>query len=124
MQYYRYDGMHRNSGWLGEGEEDRLLKTRIRSIAGRTQSFNAQLDGKAYFFVSLLTVDSATIGIILKEGTKLTKNLNSFLGKIGLDLKETVLKETTFEDIRSMQSWLRPAHLMGSMEPVWLKTIY
>ena len=113
MQYYRFDGMHRNSGWLGEGEEDRLLKTRIRSIAGRTQSFNAQLDGKAYFFVSLLTVDSATIGIILREGTQLTKKLNAFLGKIGLDLKETILKETTFEDIRSMlqSAWRKDTNL-------------
>ncbi len=113
MQYYRFDGIHHDSGWLGEGEEDRLLRSRVRSIAGHTQSFNAQLDGKAYFFVSVLTVDSATIGIILKEGIQLTKKLGIFLKTIGLELKETVLRETTFDDIRRMlqNAWNKDTNL-------------
>lgn len=57
-------------------------------MAWHAQSFNASLDRKAYFFVSVLTATAVTIGVMLKESVPLGKNLAAFEKKVGLGMKE------------------------------------
>ena len=116
MIYYRLDGFHHSENWLGAGDEEKLLRSRVRKVAGRTQVYNARLAEETYFFVSMLTTDAVKIGVIQKNVIpmeKLQKRLDSYLRDIGLKLKETVLQETTFEDIRNMlqAAWRKDTNL-------------
>ena len=67
MIYYRLDGFHHSENWLGAGDEEKLLRSRVRKVAGRTQVYNARLAEETYFFVSMLTTDAVKIGVIQKN---------------------------------------------------------
>ncbi len=102
MRYYRMEGEHQNAGWIGEGDEEKRLRARCRSLAGITDLFNAALEGKAYFFVSVLNAAAAVVGVIVKEEIRLDRTLAAFLKKTGLTLKETFRKEITLEELQRM----------------------
>ncbi len=86
--------MHQNADWLGEGDEEKILKARCLSVADSTENFNAGLEGKAYFFVSVLTVTAVTVGEMMKEKIRLDKNMIAFREKTVCRCKKLLRKKS------------------------------
>lgn len=103
MQFYKIEG-------LIQGEEpengQESKRERRHELAGRisiqTNSFNRKYSKDAFFFVSTISSDVATAGIITNSQIDLEVSVISFLKAVGLYLLEIHTEEVTFEAMNTL----------------------
>ena len=102
MRFYKYEGMTTDEKWLGEKDDRRLMREKIRKISIKTDTYNQKLQRKAFFCVSDASEETVKIGIILREQIDPNKWLEAYLKAIAVELKDTCLEEVTFNSFRNM----------------------
>ena len=103
MQFYKIEGLIQDEG-PESGQTDR--RERRYELAGRisiqTNSFNKKYSKEAFFFVSTVSGDVATAGIITNSRIDPEVSAVSFLKAVGLHLPEIHTEEVTFEVMNTL----------------------
>ncbi len=101
MQYYTCEGFIKDENWVKENDSRQVREQRTKEIAYKTDTFNRNLRGKAFFYVVNIYNSSVKIGIIAVQSIDIETKLSSYLREIKLDLKDVHIEETTFGKTRS-----------------------
>lgn len=102
MQFFKYEGLALCETWFQENDSRRAIHEKTRKIALKSDSFNQKLERKSYFFVTDVSEDTITIGVLSRDFQNLQKQLEEYMKSVGMELKDTRLEEVTFGAIRNM----------------------
>ncbi len=102
MQFYRFEGFTVDAKWSAYNDDRRVMREKARKISMRSDAFNQRQQRKAYLFVADASEDTVTIGIIVRDFCDVPGLASRYLRAIGLDLKDTDLKEVTFNTLCNM----------------------
>lgn len=102
MQFYKFEGLIKDEKWSSENENRRVLCEKIRKISVKTAVFNQRLNKKAYFYVINASDDTFTGGILLREASDPTEQIEKFLGFLGILLIDIHTEEITFNSACNM----------------------
>ena len=104
MQFYKFEGITDAEKW-SEGNDNRRVmygKAEKISISIKTIFFNRSEKRKAYLFVSDVSGNPVTGGIIMSSCADAFKLVSEYLQTIELELKDVRLEEITFGRLRGM----------------------
>lgn len=104
MQFYKFEGLIKDEKWSKENENRRVLCEKIRKISVKTAVFNQRLNKKAFFYVTDASDDTFTGGILLREASDPTEQIEKFLGFLGIELIDIHTEEITFNAAYNMLS--------------------
>ena len=102
MQFYRVKGIVADKKWAEENNDRRVRQENAHLIENKSAAFNRDYRKKAYFFVTDVSGDGATVGIICREKKDMEKQLDAYLAAIGLTLKDIATEEVTFRTVCNM----------------------
>ena len=75
MQFFKYEGLALCETWFQENDSRRAIHEKTRKIALKSDSFNQKLERKSYFFVTDVSEDTITIGVLSRDFQNLQKQL-------------------------------------------------
>ncbi len=102
MQFYSIDGIIVDREWSEQNNDRRIMKERARTILARSNTFNQKLSNKIYYYVSEMTEDTVSIGVICDDETAPAEWLKAYLKAIRVELKNVLIEETTFNRTENM----------------------
>lgn len=109
MQYFRYEGINKAT----EEHIDYRDRDYCRDLIAKTDTFNEGLNGRGYFFVSLVKDESCVIGIIVNDKLDVSKMVPKFLKTIDVEVVNGTLTEITYG---SLDRLLHNAEMKGLID--------
>ena len=102
MQFFKVEGLIADENWAEKCDDRRSLREKVRKIAMQSNAFNQKQKKKAFFYVTDVSEDTATVGVICCESISLDKQIASYLAAIEINLKDIYIEEITFSATRNM----------------------
>lgn len=102
MQFYKFEGLIKDEKWSKENDNRRVLCEKIRKISLKTAVFNQRLNKMAFFYVINASYNTFTGGILLREASDPTEQIENFLGFLGIELIDIHTEEITFNTACNM----------------------
>ena len=102
MQFFKVEGLIADENWAEKCDDRRSLREKVRKIAMQSNAFNQKQKKKAFFYVTDVSEDTATVGVICRESISLDKQIESYLAAIEINLKDIYIEEITFSATRNM----------------------
>ena len=95
MQFYIYQGSNGDESWPTRGDKA-SIQERVCTIAQKSAAFHRTLQEDVCFFVSGVSEDEITVGVICAEQIPLQKRLGAYLNAVGLQILNAEPEEVTF----------------------------
>ena len=95
MQFYIYQGSNGDESWPAKGDRA-AMQERVCTIAQKSAAFHRTLREDVCFFVSGVSEDEITVGVICAEQIPLQKRLDAYLNAVGLQILNAEPEEVTF----------------------------
>ena len=114
MQFYKIEGLVKidaQGGTQDGGRQDRFDKA--NSVAVKSSMFNKKLNKDAFFFVSSVTGDTLTAGIITITPIYAEVITPDYIEALSMSVEEIDIEEVTFKQVRSL---LKTADRMGYID--------
>ena len=114
MQFYKIEGLVKidaQEGAQDGGRQDRFDKA--NSVAVKSSMFNKKLNKDAFFFVSSVTGDTLTAGIITITPIYAEVITPDYIEALSMSVEEIDIEEVTFNQVRSL---LKMADRMGYID--------
>ena len=102
MPFFKVEGLIADENWAEKCDDRRSLREKVRKIAMQSNAFNQKQKKKAFFYVTDVSEDTATVGVICCESISLDKQIASYLAAIEINLKDIYIEEITFSATRNM----------------------
>ncbi len=102
MQFYKYEGYITDPEWIEKGYDRRTERNRSRDISVRSTSFNQGISNKVYYYVSEISEDIVSIGIICDDYSFPDNQIKEYLRAIKIELCDASLNEITLNSARNM----------------------
>ena len=103
MRYYKIEGLTAVETQAAEQDGDRRSRyERAGRIEIQANAFNRKQNKDTYFFVSSISSDAATLGVITNSLLDLNTSVSSFLKAVDLSLTDIHTEEISFEEMRNL----------------------
>ena len=102
MLFFRLSGTTTGAKEIGNLRNRYDPTERVRTINLKTSAFNQKNQKNVFFFVSGISEESVSIGIISRSICNIDQYIKPYLKAIELNLLETYLDEITFAEIKRM----------------------
>lgn len=102
MQFFKFDGILVNQKTEDYENKRRREREEARKIYLKSMDFNKKVRENAFYFVSMVGMDTAAIGVISQDSAITEARVASFLKAVEIDLKDTKLEEITLNTLRNM----------------------
>ena len=84
--FFKVEGLIADENWAEKCDDRRSLREKVRKIAMQSNAFNQKQKKKAFFYVTDVSEDTATVGVICRESISLDKHIESYLAAIEINL--------------------------------------
>ncbi len=101
MQFYMYHGVNGDQS-ITENHSRTESRERAHAIQKKSAAFHRTLNEDASFFVSDVSDEDITVGVICAEPLPLEKRLAEYLNAVGLTVLDAKLEEVTFGTLSDM----------------------
>ena len=102
MLFYRLSGTTTGAKEIGVLKDKNALAERVRTINIKASAFNQKHEHNVFIFVSCISEESVSIGIINRRISNIDQYIKPFLKAVGLTLLQTSIDEITIAGIKSM----------------------
>lgn len=121
MQFFKFEGFAVNEKWAEENDSRRIQRERSRKICVKSEEFNKKMKQKAFFCIVDAGEDIITACIICREKISLNEEIPAFMEKVGIDVRDTVIEEITFEEAQDLLQHADTRDYIADTDRVWEK---
>lgn len=102
MQFYKLDGVIAAEKPSTEDDDRKAMRETMRGIMMKTETFDRRRQRSAYVFVSDVSEDTVTVGIIVDHHVDVAELIPEYYRAIGTAFSQPHLEEITFNTLRHM----------------------
>lgn len=102
MFFYKFDGTITDEKWIQACENRNELQKRTRKLCTRSEEYNQKLQWKSCFYVTDASDEILHGGILSRDLSDLSGQLNAYLKALKIRCTDISLEETTFKATQSM----------------------
>ena len=104
MQFYKYEGSIEAKASAEENDRS-VMRQKARKISMKSNFFNQKQKNKCFLFVSDMSENTVTVGIIVQKHVDVAERVSAFLRALGIEAADAQLEEITFGTLRNLLAY-------------------